>query len=88
MTVYIHDAVRTPRGKARADGALAAIKPQNMVAGLVDALDGRLGDVRRLTERLVLGCVGQVGAQGGHLALVSKFRAGLPDNVSAVTIHD
>ena len=88
MTVYIHDAVRTPRGKARADGALAAIKPQNMVAGLVDALDGRLGDVRRRTERLVLGCVGQVGAQGGHLALVSKFRAGLPDNVSAVTINN
>ena len=88
MTVYIHDAVRTPRGKARADGALAAIKPQNMVAGLVDALDERLGDVRERTERLVLGCVGQVGAQGGHLALVSKFRAGLPDNVSAVTINN
>ena len=64
MTVYIHDAVRTPRGKARADGALAAIKPQNMVAGLVDALDGRLCDVRRRTERLVLGCVGQVGTHG------------------------
>jgi acetyl-CoA C-acetyltransferase len=88
MTVYIHDAVRTPRGKARADGALAAIKPQNLVAGLVDALDGRLGDVRSRTERLVLGCVGQIGAQGGHLALVSKFRAGLPERVSAVTINN
>ena len=88
MTVYIHDAVRTPRGKARADGALAAIKPQNLVAGLVDALDGRIGDVRSRTERLVLGCVGQIGAQGGHLALVSKFRAGLPERVSAVTINN
>ena len=88
MTVYIHDAVRTPRGKARADGALAAIKPQNLVAGLVDALDERVGGVRGRAERLVLGCVGQIGAQGGHLALVSKFRAGLPDTASAVTINN
>jgi acetyl-CoA C-acetyltransferase len=88
MAVYIHDAVRTPRGKARADGALAAIKPQNLVAGLVDALDQRVGGVCGRAERLVLGCVGQIGAQGGHLALVSKFRAGLPDNVSAVTINN
>jgi acetyl-CoA C-acetyltransferase len=88
MTVYIHDAVRTPRGKARADGALAAIKPQNLVAGLVDALDERHGDVRSRAERLVLGCVGQIGAQGGHLALVSKFRAGLPERASAVTINN
>ena len=88
MTVYIHDAVRTPRGKARADGALAAIKPQNLVAGLVDALERRVGEVRARSERLVLGCVGQIGAQGGHLALVSKFRAGLPDQTSAVTINN
>jgi acetyl-CoA C-acetyltransferase/acetyl-CoA acyltransferase len=88
MTVYIQDAVRTPRGKARADGALAAVKPQNLVAGLVDALDERVGGVRGRAERLVLGCVGQIGAQGGHLALVSKFRSGLPDNVSAVTVNN
>src|SRR5262245_28665640 len=88
MTVYIHDAVRTPRGKARADGALAAIKPQNLVAGLGDALERRVGEVRARSERLVLGCVGQIGAQGGHLALVSKFRAGLPDQTSAVTINN
>ena len=37
---------------------------------------------------LVLGCVGQIGAQGGHIALVSKFRAGLPDRRSAVTINN
>ena len=28
MPVFIHDAVRTPRGKARPDGSLAGIKPQ------------------------------------------------------------
>src|SRR5262245_8380611 len=88
MSVFIHDAVRTPRGKARADGALAAIKPQNLVAGLVDALEMRVGEVRERAERLVLGCVGQVGAQGGHIALVSKFCAELPARISAVSINN
>jgi acetyl-CoA C-acetyltransferase/acetyl-CoA acyltransferase len=88
MPVFIHDAVRTPRGKARADGALAAVKPQDLVAGLVEALDARVGDVRSRAEQLTLGCVGQIGAQGGHIALVSKFRAGLPDAASAHTINN
>ena len=88
MPVFIHDAVRTPRGKARADGALAQLKPQDLVAGLVDALETRVGDVRARAEELTLGCVGQVGAQGGHIALVSKFRAGLPDATTAHTLNN
>ena len=88
MPVFIHDAVRTPRGKARPDGSLAAIKPQDLVAGLVDALEVRNGEVRARAEMLALGCVGQVGAQGGHIALVSKFRSGLPDEMPAYTINN
>ena len=42
MPTFIYDAVRTPRAKARPDGTLAAIKPQDMVAGLVDALEARV----------------------------------------------
>ena len=29
-------------------------------------------------EALLLGCVGQIGAQGGNIALVSKLHSGLP----------
>ena len=32
MTVYILDAVRSPRAKARPDGGLASLKPQNWSA--------------------------------------------------------
>lgn len=88
MSVYITDAVRTPRGKARPDGGLAAIKPQDLVAGLVDALEQRVGGVRERAESLALGCVGQIGAQGGNIALVSKFRAGFPDAMPAYTINN
>ena len=88
MSIFIYDAVRTPRGKARPEGTLAAFKPQDLVAGLVDALEERVGDVRRRADTLALGCVGQVGAQGGNIALVSKFRAGLRDEASAYTLNN
>ncbi len=32
----IFDAIRTPRGKGKADGALYSVKPVNLVAGLLD----------------------------------------------------
>ena len=41
MQAYLYDAVRSPRGKARADGGLATAKPQELVGGLVDALEAR-----------------------------------------------
>lgn len=87
MQVWIYDAVRTPRGKARPDGGLAALKPQELVAGLVDALEMR-GSDPRAAETLILGCVGQVGAQGGNIALVSKLHAGVADEASAFTLNN
>ncbi|HVY86447.1 MAG TPA: acetyl-CoA C-acyltransferase [Caulobacterales bacterium] len=87
MSVLIYDAVRTPRGKARPDGGLARFKPQDLVAGLIDAAYRRTG-AARAPDALVLGAVGQVGAQGGNIALVSKLRAGLPDGTSAFTLNN
>lgn len=88
MTACLHDAIRSPRGKGRAGGGLAAITPQEMVRQLVDALDTRTAGGARSADALVLGCVGQVGAQGGNIALVSKLHAGLRDEVSAWTLNN
>lgn len=87
MTAYIRDAVRTPRAKARPDGGLAALKPQELVAGLVDALDARSDGAARKVDALILGAVTQVGAQGGNIALVSKMHTGLPDAASAFSLN-
>lgn len=87
MQAYIYDAVRTPRGKARADGGLARLRPQELVAGLVDALDSRGHDARNV-EALVLGCVGQVGDQGANIALVSKLHARVADDAYAFTLNN
>lgn len=86
MTVYISEALRTPRGRAKADGGLAGETPYGLVAALVQALDERGADPRR-ADALMLGCVGQVGAQGGNIAEVSKLAAGLPDPVAAQTLN-
>src|SRR5690606_22780331 len=84
---YIYDAVRTPRGKGKPEGALASMKPEELVSGLVDALKQR-NKTDMLPDALILGAVGQVGAQGGNIALVSKFRAELPDATSAFTLNN
>jgi acetyl-CoA C-acetyltransferase len=87
MQAYIYDAVRTPRGKARAEGGLAGLKPQELIGGLVDALEGR-GHAPRRAEALVLGCVGQVGDQGANIALVSKLHANVADDAYAITLNN
>lgn len=87
MNAWIFDVLRTPRGKARAEGGLAALKPQQLVGGLIEALEAR-GRSPKSAESLVLGCVGQVGTQGGHIALVSKLYAGLDDAASALTLNN
>ena len=84
--VYLYDAVRTPRGKARPDGGLAKLSPQELVRSQAAALAARCGET--MPDALILGCVTQSGAQGGHIALVSKLHAGLPDQTAAHSINN
>ncbi len=84
---YLYDAVRSARGKARADGGLAQLKPQQLVSALVDGLQERGNDARNV-QALVLGCVGQVGDQGANIALVAKLYAGVADDAYAFTLNN
>ncbi len=85
---YLHDAVRTPRGKAKPDGGLSGCSPQELFRLQADALRQRVGEIAARPDILLLGCVGQVGSQGGHIALVSKLHAGLPDATAAHSINN
>ena len=87
MKALIVDAVRTPRGKARPDGGLAQETPHGLVAKLVQAIEDRGGSPRDV-DQLILGCVGQVGAQGGHIGMVAKFAAGLTDRTVTHTLNN
>lgn len=86
--VYLYDAVRTPRGKARPDGGLAELSPQELVRQQATALAARCGEIAATPDALLLGCVTQVGAQGGHIALVSKLHAGLPAGTAAHSLNN
>lgn len=86
--VYLRDAVRTPRGKARPDGALAQHSPAQLTALLVDALDARTGGAARRIDGIILGAVTQSGEQGGHIAHVAKLTAALPDAAFAHSLNN
>ena len=58
--VFLYDALRTPRGKARADGGLAGLTPPKLVGVLVDGLRARTGPACADPGALVLGCVTRV----------------------------
>ena len=88
MKALIHDAVRTVRGKAKRDGGLTGETPEGLVTLLVDALEARGGDPRSGTGLLSLGCVGQVGAQGGHIGMVAKLTAGLPPDTAVHSLNN
>ncbi len=86
--VFIHDALRTPRGKAKEAGGLAALSPQELVRQQIDALEQRCGTHARAPDSLMLGCVGQADDQGGHIALIAKLHARLPDDTSAISLNN
>ena len=84
---YIYDAVRTPRGKGRDGGALNAITPLELQRQLLDAVAERNALDLANVDDIILGCVTQVGEQGGNIAKVAALYAGLPDSVSGITIN-
>jgi acetyl-CoA C-acetyltransferase len=87
--VFVFDAVRAPRTKGSKRGAISSLLPHQVVAQLIDGLRARTSaEAIDVVDSITLSCVGQVGAQGGHLALVSKLEAGLPDRVAAQTINN
>lgn len=85
---YIYEAIRTPRGRGKADGALHGVKPVTLVVGLLDELAARHPslDPDRI-EDVILGCVTPVGDQGGDIAKTAAIAAGLPDTVGGVQIN-
>ncbi len=73
---YICEALRTPRGKGRAGGGLASIKPVQMVAGLLAELQARAGFAPEAVDDIVLGCVSPVGEQGGPMGRTAALLNG------------
>ncbi|MEU5340775.1 acetyl-CoA C-acetyltransferase [Streptomyces sp. NPDC020766] len=85
---YIYDAIRTPRGRGKRNGALHGTKPISLVTGLIDALRTRHPDLDPgRIEDIVLGVVSAVGDQGSDIARTAALAAGLPDTVAGVQLN-
>ncbi|MDI1329165.1 MULTISPECIES: acetyl-CoA C-acetyltransferase [Pseudomonas] len=83
----IFDALRTPRGKGKADGALHSVKPVNLVAGLLTALQQRTSLDTSQVDDVVLGCVTPIGDQGSDIAKTAAQVADWDVSVSGVQIN-
>lgn len=83
----IFDAIRTPRGKGKADGALHSVKPVNLLAGLLTALQQRSDLDTRQVDDIVLGCVTPVGDQGADIAKTAALVADWDVSVAGVQVN-
>ena len=83
----IFDALRTPRGKGKADGALYSVKPVNLLAGLLNALQRRTELDTSQVDDIVLGCVTPVGDQGADIAKTAALVADWDISVAGVQIN-
>jgi acetyl-CoA C-acetyltransferase len=84
---FIYDAVRTPRGRGKADGALHEVTALNLAAQALAAIKDRNTLDPALVDDVVLGCVDPVGEAGGDIARASALVAGLGDGVPGVQIN-
>ncbi|MFH1468846.1 MAG: acetyl-CoA C-acetyltransferase [Pseudomonadota bacterium] len=82
---FLFDAVRSPRGRGRADGALHLVRPVDLLAAVLAALQARTGLDPALVDDVVAGCVTQTGEQGACIARFAALQAGWPETIPGVT---
>ncbi|MCO7223904.1 acetyl-CoA C-acetyltransferase [Pleionea sp. CnH1-48] len=83
----IFDAIRTPRGRGKANGKLHEVKPVTLVAQLLSSLQQRQSFETQSVDDILLGCVTQIGDQGADIAKTAALVAGWDDNVAGVTLN-
>ena len=84
---FIYDAIRTPRGRGKADGSLHEVTALNLAAQTLAAVKDRNKLDPALVDDVVLGCVDPVGEAGGDIARAAALVAGLGDDVPGVQIN-
>jgi acetyl-CoA C-acetyltransferase len=84
---YIYDAVRTPRGKGKPDGALHEVPTVRLAATALSAIRDRNGLDTHLVDDVILGCVDPVGEAGGDVARAAVFAAGYGAHVPGMQIN-
>ena len=84
---YIYDAVRSPRGKGRKDGALHEVTAAKLSADTLNALKNRNNLEGHAVEDVIWGNVTQVGEQGACLARTAVLASDLDESIPGVSIN-
>jgi acetyl-CoA C-acetyltransferase len=84
---YIYDAVRSPRGKGRADGSLHELTSVALSAKVLNAVRERNGLEGHVIEDVIWGNVTQVGEQGGCLARSAVLASDLDERIPGLAIN-
>ena len=84
---YIFDAVRTPRGKGRRDGALHEITALSLATQMLEAVRDRNNLDTSQVDDVILGCVAPVGEQGADIARVAVLNAEYAESTAGVQIN-
>ncbi|MEO0864780.1 MAG: acetyl-CoA C-acetyltransferase, partial [Pseudomonadota bacterium] len=84
---YIYDALRTPRGKGRKDGALHEVTALRLSALTLNALKERNNIDGHVVEDVIWGNVTQVMEQGGNLARTAVLASDLDEAIPGIAIN-
>src|SRR4051812_13463801 len=84
---FIFDAVRTPRGRGKKDGALHEVTAIELATQALAAVrDRNQLDTAELDD-VILGCVDPVGEQGADIARAAVLKAGFDQSVPGMQIN-
>ncbi|MFD5175555.1 thiolase family protein [Nocardia sp. NPDC058379] len=82
----IVEAVRTPIGRGKPNGALHDVHPVDLLAHSLRAVVDRSGIDPALIDDVIGGIVTQVGEQGSNMTRRAALAAGYPESVAATTV--
>ncbi|NMM38248.1 MAG: 3-oxoadipyl-CoA thiolase [Glaciimonas sp.] len=85
LNAYIYDGLRTPFG--RHGGALASVRPDDLVAEVMRALIARNPWQADAIEDVILGCTNQAGEDCRNVARNALLAAGFPVTVPGQTVN-
>jgi len=85
-SAFIYDAVRTPRSKGKPGGSLHEVKPLDLGAGLLRALQARHDLDTSYVDDVVMGCVTPIGEQGSDIAKMLVQNADWDESVAGVQL--
>ncbi len=84
---FIYDAVRTPRGKGKKDGALHEVPALRLLTTTFKAIRERNNLDTSYVEDSIIGCVTQVAEQGSDIAKTAAIAAGYSNNTAGVSLN-